>query len=212
MFVESEEARNRLEALAHLETHLSFRISRLSKLLDNQAARLLTGSGLTLTGYRILFVLSIFRETTAADLSRLMVMDRAQISRAVSGLIGEGSISNRPDPTNRRKRLLRVTESGRDKAGWCSPTVPGAPAAPGIASGRRRAGRPVDRDRQAVTPSGARFGPSGGWAGFRNRGTGQRRRSMMTMLSTGATAVRAGRCRETASTPRCGIARALNAG
>ena len=115
MFVESEEARNRLEALAHLETHLSFRISRLSKLLDNQAARLLTGSGLTLTGYRILFVLSIFRETTAADLSRLMVMDRAQISRAVSGLIGEGSISNRPDPTNRRKRLLRVTESGETR-------------------------------------------------------------------------------------------------
>ncbi len=112
MYVDADDARHRLAALAQLERHLSFRISRLSKLLDNQATRLLGESRLTLTGYRILLVLSIFRETTAADLSRLMVIDRAQISRAVAELVREGCIADRPDPTNRRKRLLRVAEKG----------------------------------------------------------------------------------------------------
>ena len=115
MYVDADDARHRLAALAELERHLSFRISRLSKLLDNQATRLLGESRLTLTGYRILLVLSIFRETTAADLSRLMVIDRAQVSRAVAELVREGFVSDRPDPTNRRKRLLRVAGKGGEE-------------------------------------------------------------------------------------------------
>ncbi|MHA3977512.1 MarR family winged helix-turn-helix transcriptional regulator [Halovulum sp. GXIMD14794] len=103
----------RLESLAELEKRLSFRISRLSKLLDGHATKYLAQHGLGLTWYRILMVLGIFGETTAADLSRLMVIDRAQISRAVSDLLARGFLIQQEDPTNRRRKLLNLTEAGR---------------------------------------------------------------------------------------------------
>jgi DNA-binding MarR family transcriptional regulator len=102
----------RLRALAELESHLSFRISRLSKLLDVQASNILSGSGYGLTSYRILLVLSIFKETTPADMSRLMVIDKAQISRATAELERNNLISARPDPANARRKLLRLTDAG----------------------------------------------------------------------------------------------------
>ncbi len=108
----AEQMSTRLDHLAELETHLSFRISRLSKLLDTHSAAQLTGTGLNLTWYRILLVLQIFKETTAADLSRLMVLDRAQISRAAADLIAAGYVVARPDPSSKRKKLLSLTDSG----------------------------------------------------------------------------------------------------
>ncbi|WP_341212201.1 MarR family winged helix-turn-helix transcriptional regulator [uncultured Limimaricola sp.] len=104
---------DRLRALTELEQRLSFRISRLSKLLDTHAARQLAVHDTSLTSYRILMVLGIFKETTAADLSRLMVIDRAQISRAVSDLLAQGLLEQQPDPANRRKRLLRLSPEGQ---------------------------------------------------------------------------------------------------
>lgn len=108
-----EQMQQRLNALAELEKRLSFRISRLSKLLDNHASKHLAQYGLGLTWYRILMVLNIFGETTAADLSRLMVIDRAQISRAVSDLLRKGYLRQQEDPLNRRKKLLNLTDAGR---------------------------------------------------------------------------------------------------
>ncbi|MSU91294.1 MarR family transcriptional regulator [Rhodobacteraceae bacterium 2CG4] len=108
-----ERMQHRLAALAELERRLSFRISRLSKLLDSHAAKQLAPHELGLTWYRILMVLSIFGQTTAADLSRLMVIDRAQISRAVSDLLARGLLAQQTDPNNRRKKLLNLTPAGR---------------------------------------------------------------------------------------------------
>lgn len=107
------EPKIRREKLAELETHLTFRISRLGKLLDIHSASLLKDSGLNLTAYRILLVLSVFRQTTAADLSRLMVLDRAQISRTVAELVASGHLGTRPDPGSKRRRLLSLTPKGR---------------------------------------------------------------------------------------------------
>ncbi|EYD70927.1 MarR family winged helix-turn-helix transcriptional regulator [Limimaricola hongkongensis] len=112
---------DRLRALAELEQRLSFRISRLSKLLDTHAARQLAVHGTGLTSYRILMVLGIFHETTAADLSRLMVIDRAQISRSVSDLLGQGLLEQRPDGANRRRKLLRLTAAGEAALGTFEP-------------------------------------------------------------------------------------------
>ena len=108
-----EQIRQRLASLAELEKRLSFRISRLSKLLDSHASKQLAQHDLGLTLYRILMVLNIFGETTAADLSRLMVIDRAQISRGVSDLLARGYLDQNDDPTNRRRKLLKVTDEGR---------------------------------------------------------------------------------------------------
>ncbi|MCZ4260355.1 DNA-binding MarR family transcriptional regulator [Limimaricola soesokkakensis] len=112
---------DRLRALAELERRLSFRISRLSKLLDTHAARQLAVHGTGLTSYRILMVLGIFGETTAADLSRLMVIDRAQISRSVSDLLAQGLLEQRSDGANRRRRLLRLSATGQEALGTFEP-------------------------------------------------------------------------------------------
>ncbi len=103
----------RRAALAQLEEHLSFRLSRLNKLLDMHATRNLTQSDLNLTDYRILLVLSLFGETSAADLSRLMVIDRAQISRSVGALIRAGHLLERGDPRSRRRKLLSLSKMGQ---------------------------------------------------------------------------------------------------
>ncbi|MDT0683564.1 winged helix DNA-binding protein [Roseicyclus sp. F158] len=117
MYLDADATRERLRALSELETRLSFRVSRLSKLLDNHATRELAGKPLNLTGYRILMVLKIFRETSAAELSRLMVIDRAQVSRSVAELTGAGFLVERSDPTNKRRKLLRLSDKGKRELG-----------------------------------------------------------------------------------------------
>lgn len=110
--VDFETTRARLAAMAQLEEHLSFRISRLNKLLDNHSAKNLSHPDLNLTDYRILLVLDIFHEVSAADLSRLMVIDRAQISRSVAALRKGNFLVEREDPRHKRRKLLSLTAKG----------------------------------------------------------------------------------------------------
>ena len=121
--IDSDTARARFEALTRLEERLTFRISRMSKLLDTHTSRQLAGSGLNLTAYRILMVLSLFKETSAADLSRLMVIDRAQISRSVAEMIAGGLLQERPDPASKRRKLLSLTDAGERALSVVAPGI-----------------------------------------------------------------------------------------
>jgi len=96
-----------------LNSHLTFRITQMNKLLELEAATRLAGTGFTLTSYRILVIVGIFGEITAADLSRFMLIDRAQISRAAADLIDRGLLAVGADRSSRRKKLLSLTEAGR---------------------------------------------------------------------------------------------------
>lgn len=104
----------RLEAL---NANLTFRISRMAKLLEAEGAQRLEGSGLNLTSYRMMMVIAIFEEISVSDLSKLMLIDRAQISRAASDLIEDGLLEAKADRTSKRKKLLALTEAGRAKLG-----------------------------------------------------------------------------------------------
>ncbi|MEO1324695.1 MAG: MarR family transcriptional regulator [Pseudomonadota bacterium] len=115
--------KDHVEALETLERYLTFRIARAARLLDRFTTQCLAGSGLNLTAYRVLLVLDIFGETTAANMGRLMVIDRAQISRTVAELVGAGLILTRPDPSSGRSRLLSLSEDGRARIGGIRPTV-----------------------------------------------------------------------------------------
>ncbi len=115
MDLSTERLAMQMRNIARLEEHLSFRIARLSKLLDVESALRLEGSGVNLTSYRILLVVDIFDEITISDISRIVVIDRAQISRAATVLIEEGYLSAKPDPSSKLKKLLTLTEAGREK-------------------------------------------------------------------------------------------------
>lgn len=112
MEISRQRLTDQLRKLNALEAQFTFRISRMSKLLDAQAADLLTGSGLSLTSYRMLMVIDIFEEISAADLSRVMVIDRAQISRSAAELKTSNLIDARQDPTSKRRKMLRLTPGG----------------------------------------------------------------------------------------------------
>ncbi|MEL7000163.1 MAG: MarR family transcriptional regulator [Pseudomonadota bacterium] len=95
-----------------LNTHLTFRLSRLAKLLEVEGTQRLAGSGINLTGYRMMLVIEIFGEITVSDLGKVMLIDRAQISRAGADLIDRGLLEARGNPSSRRKKMLALTQAG----------------------------------------------------------------------------------------------------
>lgn len=113
-FLDAEQLRSRLDALSKLESKLSFRIARLTKLMEAHAIRTLGDIPVSLTGYRIIMSVELFGETSAADLANVLLIDRAQISRSVSDLLERGYLLTRPDPTSKRRKLLRLSCAGQD--------------------------------------------------------------------------------------------------
>jgi DNA-binding MarR family transcriptional regulator len=115
MDLSPETLTQRLQQIQRLNTHLTFRISRMSKLLEVEGIVRLQGSGITLTCYRMMLVIEIFEEISVSDLSKIMVIDRAQISRAATDLIERGLLEARADRASKRKKLLALSDAGREK-------------------------------------------------------------------------------------------------
>jgi len=103
----------RLQNLEALNTHLTFRISRLSKLLEIEGTARLDECGVNLTGYRMLQVIHTFKDISVSDLSKVMLIDRALISRTASHLIERGLLKAGSDPSSRRKKILSLTDEGQ---------------------------------------------------------------------------------------------------
>ena len=70
---------------------------------------------MTLTCYRMMLVIEIFEEISVSDLSKIMVIDRAQISRAATDLIERGFLNARADRASKRKKLLALSDAGSRK-------------------------------------------------------------------------------------------------
>lgn len=112
-FLDAEQLKKRLDAMSKLEGKLSFRIARLAKLMESHAIRTLGDAPLSLTSYRIIMSVELFEETSAADLGHVLLIDRAQISRSVSDLMERGFLVARPDPSSKRRKLLRLSPEGQ---------------------------------------------------------------------------------------------------
>lgn len=108
---------NLMERIAKLEAlnaHLTFRISRMSKLLELEGSQRLSDSEINLTAYRMMLVIEVFGEISVSDLSKIMLIDRAQISRAATELIDTGLLEARADRISKRKKLLALSASGAE--------------------------------------------------------------------------------------------------
>ncbi|TYT24950.1 GNAT family N-acetyltransferase [Luteimonas viscosa] len=84
--------------------------TRLVGLLDEH----LPDSGLSLPEGRVLYELATAGGQAAADLTRTLGMDKAQLSRVVRTLTGRGLLASEVDPAHGKRRLLSLTPSGRD--------------------------------------------------------------------------------------------------
>jgi DNA-binding MarR family transcriptional regulator len=114
MRLSSKALETQLEKVRKLENRLTFRLSVLSKLLDQQATALLKGTPLSLTSYRILNVVDTLGVISISDLSRFCALDRAQVSRTAVEMEQLGLVSLEADVQSKRKKLVAITPLGLD--------------------------------------------------------------------------------------------------
>ncbi|MEM9970335.1 MAG: MarR family transcriptional regulator [Pseudomonadota bacterium] len=105
---------NRLGRVRDLESRFTYRMSMLCKTLDLEASELLRGTPVTLTAYNVLIVVETFDQISISDISRFNVMDRAQVSRTANDLGRRGYVSFSDDPHSKRKKMVSITQKGKD--------------------------------------------------------------------------------------------------
>ena len=74
---------------------------------------ILDAHGLTMWGYVVLLALDRAAMRTQAALAEAIGADKTRIIRTLDELQEAGHIERRPDPDDRRVRLLAITDSGR---------------------------------------------------------------------------------------------------
>ena len=106
-----------------LQSQLTFRVSVLSKLLDQEMSDIAAAHGLSLAGYRTLATIQAFGVLTAADIIRYTAYDKAAISRTLADLAGAGLIDVSQDPEHGRRKLLQLTREGDAVLAAAKPAV-----------------------------------------------------------------------------------------
>ncbi len=96
-----------------LRSFVTFRIMRVQNRLNAQAAALLRKyTDLSLTEWRIMSILHLTGPTTASNISRVVEMDKGQISRGLKPLIGRGLIQKSDHAQDNRQTILALTDLG----------------------------------------------------------------------------------------------------
>ncbi|WP_226346723.1 MarR family winged helix-turn-helix transcriptional regulator [Agilicoccus flavus] len=80
-------------------------------------------TGVTTLQYTALTVLSRSPRMSSADLARLSFVRAQSTADLVSNLARQGLISRTPDPANRRRLLIDLTDAGRDLLATYDPLV-----------------------------------------------------------------------------------------
>lgn len=121
MHLSAKTLEDQLERVRQLKSRLTFRLSVLSKLLDQQAQVMLEGRGINLTGYRILNIVNTLGSVSISDISRFCGMDRAQISRSAVELEKKGLVEFQDDAISKRKKLVAISPAGLTLLGSIEP-------------------------------------------------------------------------------------------
>ncbi|UOA26599.1 MarR family transcriptional regulator [Pseudosulfitobacter sp. DSM 107133] len=97
-----------------LRQFLTYRLSKLQNALNAQAGHVLASHGdITLTEWRILYILRSMSTATMSQIVKESRLDKAQISRAIKGLVDKGLIASVQDERDQRRQLLSATAEGR---------------------------------------------------------------------------------------------------
>lgn len=96
------------------EDFLTYRLGRLGTLTHREVTlRYLSVSDLSLPEWRLLARLSAYSSLEMRALTRINLMDKAAISRAVDALLHKGYVERHVDPAHAKRRIVAVTPAGR---------------------------------------------------------------------------------------------------
>lgn len=111
--------RARLHGQRHREFHwpsmeLLFNLAYTYDVIESRLARRLGGHGLSLSAFNVLMILSRSGAEGCAlfELSRLLVVSRANITGLVDSLVEKGLVERCEDQRDRRVRIARITGEG----------------------------------------------------------------------------------------------------
>lgn len=102
------------EPLQPLESDLCWMLSRASHALTTQLTAALEGSGISPRGHAVLAT-AMGGEHTQTDLARLVGIDKTTMMVTLDELEAAGLAERRPVSTDRRARLVVVTQAGESK-------------------------------------------------------------------------------------------------
>ena len=96
-----------------LEHYLTYRISRISRLLDTQTTRFLNATfGISISERRTLARLANGGPSTVRDIADYLTIDKAAISRALTTLVDKGFATRADNPEDARSAIFTATKAG----------------------------------------------------------------------------------------------------
>src|SRR5690349_11537737 len=97
-----------------LDRFLPYRLSVLSNIVSTAISGAYEKRfGLSIPEWRVMAVLAMTPDLSAAEVAQRTAMDKVAVSRAVASLLGEGRIVRKTARADRRRSLLRLSAAGR---------------------------------------------------------------------------------------------------
>ena len=96
-----------------LDRFLPYRLSVLSNLVSSAIAGSYSARfGISIPEWRVMAVLAMQPELSAAQVAERTAMDKVAVSRAVSSLLDKGRIERSVSPGDRRRSILKLSTEG----------------------------------------------------------------------------------------------------
>ena len=103
------------ETASAFQDFITYRMSRVQAQLNAQAGAVLRQHGdLTPARWRILSLIASGAPTRLMEICRLSGMDKGQVSRNLSRLVGAGLLKSERDANDLRSQRIEITETGRE--------------------------------------------------------------------------------------------------
>src|SRR5215204_1819375 len=105
---------------------LSLLIAQMRRLTSVSVSKRLAVVGTSLAAYKVLFRLVQDSEASKHELAVDDAIDPAAISRLIQGMVRDGYVTTRVDPSDKRQRFVKLTRKGRELERSLSPIVDAA--------------------------------------------------------------------------------------
>jgi DNA-binding MarR family transcriptional regulator len=102
---------------------LGWLLARAAHVVGSAVERQLEVLGLGKRGFLVLKAASCLRRPTQQEIAREVSVDKTTLVQTIDQLEAAGLCERRPDPADRRARLIVPTAAGRDRIAWAEAVV-----------------------------------------------------------------------------------------